>query len=67
MTRFRARLYACFALVYLVWGSSFLVARVGVSDLPPLLFTSLRSLIESADRAVALQTYLQASRDASSG
>ena len=45
MTRFRARLYACFALVYLVWGSSFLVARVGVTDLPPLLFTSLRSLI----------------------
>jgi drug/metabolite transporter (DMT)-like permease len=45
MTRFRARLYACFALVYLVWGSSFLVARVGVSHLPPLLFTSLRSLI----------------------
>jgi drug/metabolite transporter (DMT)-like permease len=45
MTGFRARLYACFALVYLVWGSSFLVARVGVIDLPPLLFTSLRSLI----------------------
>jgi drug/metabolite transporter (DMT)-like permease len=45
MTGFKARLYACFALVYLVWGSSFLVARVGVIDLPPLLFTSLRSLI----------------------
>jgi drug/metabolite transporter (DMT)-like permease len=45
MTHFRARLYACFALVYLVWGSSFLVARIGVIDLPPLLFTSLRSLI----------------------
>ena len=45
MTRFKARLYACFALVYLVWGSSFLVARIGVIDLPPLLFTSLRSLI----------------------
>jgi drug/metabolite transporter (DMT)-like permease len=45
MTSHRARLYACFALVYLVWGSSFLVARVGVIDLPPLLFTSLRSLI----------------------
>jgi drug/metabolite transporter (DMT)-like permease len=45
MTGFRARLYACFALVYLVWGSSFLVGRVGVSDLPPLLFTSLRSLL----------------------
>jgi drug/metabolite transporter (DMT)-like permease len=45
MTRFRARLYACFALVYLVWGSSFLVGRVGVANLPPLLFASLRSLI----------------------
>ena len=45
MTPHRARLYACFALVYLVWGSSFLVVRVGVTDLPPLLFASLRSLI----------------------
>jgi len=45
MTGFWARLYACFALVYLVWGSSFLVGRIGVIDLPPLLFTSLRSLI----------------------
>ena len=45
MTAHRARLYACFALVYLVWGSSFLVVRVGVTDLPPLLFASLRSLI----------------------
>ncbi len=43
MTGFRARLYACFALVYLVWGSSFLVVRVGVTDLPPLLFAALRS------------------------
>ena len=45
MSGFRARLYACFALVYLVWGSSFLVGRLGVIDLPPLLFASLRSLI----------------------
>ncbi len=45
MTSHRARVYACFALVYLVWGSSFLVARVGVTDLPPLLFAALRSLI----------------------
>jgi len=45
MSSHRARITACFALVYLVWGSSFLVARVGVTDLPPLLFTSLRSLI----------------------
>jgi drug/metabolite transporter (DMT)-like permease len=45
MTAFRARLYACFALVYLVWGSSFLVGRIGVIDLPPLLFAAVRSLI----------------------
>lgn len=45
MTPHRARLYACFALVYLVWGSSFLIVRIGVTDLPPLLFASLRSLI----------------------
>jgi drug/metabolite transporter (DMT)-like permease len=48
MTSHRARLYACFALVYLVWGSSFLVVRVGVTDLPPLLFAALRSLIGGA-------------------
>ena len=57
MTGFKARLYACFALVYLVWGSSFLVGRIGVTDLPPLLFTSLRSLIAgsccSASRCTA--------------
>ena len=45
MTGFRARLYACFALVYLVWGSSFLVIRVGVADLPPLLFAAGRAFI----------------------
>lgn len=48
MTSHRARLYACFALVYFVWGSSFLVVRVGVTDLPPLLFAALRSLIGGA-------------------
>jgi drug/metabolite transporter (DMT)-like permease len=41
----RTRLLTCFALVYLVWGSSFLAVRVGVTDLPPLLFTALRSFI----------------------
>ncbi len=45
MTGFRARLYACFALVYLVWGSSFLVIRIGVTDLPPLLFAAGRAFI----------------------
>ena len=45
MTPFRARLYAGFAIVYLVWGSSFLVIRIGVTDLPPLLFAASRAFI----------------------
>jgi drug/metabolite transporter (DMT)-like permease len=45
MTHFRARLYASFAVVYLVWGSSFLAIRIGVTDLPPLLFAAGRAFI----------------------
>lgn len=45
MTPFRARLYAGFAVVYLVWGSSFLAIRIGVTDLPPLLFAAGRAFI----------------------
>jgi drug/metabolite transporter (DMT)-like permease len=41
----RARLYGSFAIVYLVWGSSFLAGHIGVQDLPPLLFSAGRSLI----------------------
>jgi drug/metabolite transporter (DMT)-like permease len=41
----RARVITCFALVYFVWGSSFLAVRIGVTDLPPLLFTALRCFI----------------------
>jgi drug/metabolite transporter (DMT)-like permease len=39
------RLYGSFAIVYSVWGSSFLAVRLGVQDLPPLLFSAGRSLI----------------------
>lgn len=45
MTRRQATLYGSFAIVYLVWGSSFLAAHIGVSELPPLLFSAGRSLI----------------------
>jgi drug/metabolite transporter (DMT)-like permease len=38
----RRRLVACFAAVYLVWGSSYLASRIGVQRLPPLLFAGLR-------------------------
>lgn len=40
-----ARLVLCFATVYLVWGSSFLMVRIGVQDLPPLLFSAGRCVI----------------------
>jgi drug/metabolite transporter (DMT)-like permease len=38
----RVRLLAAFAIIYLVWGSSYLVSRVGVLHLPPLLFAGVR-------------------------
>lgn len=38
----RARLALCFATVYLVWGSTYLVASIGVHLLPPILFGGIR-------------------------
>ncbi len=38
----RAKLIICFAIVYLVWGSTYLVASIGVHALPPLLFGGFR-------------------------
>jgi drug/metabolite transporter (DMT)-like permease len=31
-----------FAIIYLVWGSTFLAIRIGVHEVPPLLFASMR-------------------------
>jgi drug/metabolite transporter (DMT)-like permease len=42
---YKAQLRANFAIIYLVWGSTFLVIRIGVQDLPPLLFAGGRALI----------------------
>jgi drug/metabolite transporter (DMT)-like permease len=41
----RAKLIACFATVYLVWGSTYLVASIGVHVLPPFLFGGIRFTI----------------------
>lgn len=41
----RAVLLLCFAIVYLVWGSSYLVTRIGVQELPPFLFGGVRFVI----------------------
>ena len=38
----RAKLLVCFATVYLVWGSTYMVASIGVHALPPLLFGGIR-------------------------
>lgn len=34
-----------FAIIYLVWGSTFLAIRVGVREVPPLLLASMRFII----------------------
>lgn len=38
----RAKLLLSFAIVYLVWGSSYLVTKLGVMALPPFLFGAVR-------------------------
>ena len=37
-----------FAIIYLVWGSTFLAIRVGVAEVPPLLFAAMRFLVAGA-------------------
>ncbi|MEW6166374.1 MAG: EamA family transporter [Pseudomonadota bacterium] len=39
------QLVAAFGTVYLVWGSTYLAIRVGVHDLPPVLFAGVRFLL----------------------
>ena len=38
----RAKLFLCFAAVYLIWGSTYVVASVGVHIMPPILFGGIR-------------------------
>jgi drug/metabolite transporter (DMT)-like permease len=37
-----------FAVIYLVWGSTFLAIRVGVREIPPLLMAAMRFLVAGA-------------------
>jgi drug/metabolite transporter (DMT)-like permease len=41
----RSHLVLCLGTVYLVWGSSYLATRIGVTHLPPLLFAGIRFTI----------------------
>src|SRR6187399_536395 len=38
----RAKLLLCFAAVYLIWGSTYVVASIGVHVMPPILFGGIR-------------------------
>ncbi|MEJ0099877.1 MAG: EamA family transporter [Pseudomonadota bacterium] len=44
-SRQRRMLVLCLATVYIVWGTSYVATRVGVLNLPPLLFGGLRFII----------------------
>jgi drug/metabolite transporter (DMT)-like permease len=41
----RLKIVAAYAVIYLVWGSTFLAIRFGVRELPPLLFGGSRFLL----------------------
>ncbi len=43
-----AQIVLAFAIVYLVWGSTYLAIRIGVQVLPPVLFAGVRFLIAGA-------------------
>ncbi|HET7921936.1 MAG TPA: EamA family transporter [Gammaproteobacteria bacterium] len=43
--RHRLWLMAAFAVVYVVWGSTYLAIRIGVRDIPPALFAGVRNSI----------------------
>jgi len=42
---FRTRMIVCFAIIYIVWGSSYLATSVGVHHLPPFLFAGIRFIV----------------------
>src|SRR6202789_1125431 len=37
-----------FAIIYFVWGSTFLAIRIGVSEVPPLILASMRFFLAGA-------------------
>ena len=49
-----------FAIIYLVWGSTFLAIRIGVSEVPPLLLAAMRFL--AAGLALYLWTIARGER-----
>jgi drug/metabolite transporter (DMT)-like permease len=52
----RTKLLAAFAIIYFVWGSTFLAIRVGVREVSPFLFAGMRFLVAG----VALYGWMRA-------
>jgi drug/metabolite transporter (DMT)-like permease len=48
----RLKIVAAYATIYLVWGSTFLVIRLGVQAMPPLLFAGARFLLAGSLLAI---------------
>lgn len=44
-SRLRLQILVAFAVVYLVWGSTYLAIRIGVRDIPPALLAGVRNVI----------------------
>lgn len=44
-SRQRLKILTAFAVVYLVWGSTYLAIRIGVRDIPPALLAGVRNVI----------------------
>jgi drug/metabolite transporter (DMT)-like permease len=44
----RWKVLLAFAIIYLVWGSTFLAIRIGVKEVPPFLFAGMRFLVAGA-------------------
>ena len=53
----RWKILSAFAIIYLVWGSTFLAIRVGVHEVPPFLLAALRFLVAG----IAMYAWLRAS------
>ena len=46
--RQRLRVISAFAVVYIVWGSTYFAIRIGVHDLPPALMAGVRYTLAGA-------------------
>ena len=55
MAGLRGKALVAYLLVCTVWGSTYLAIRIGVEDLPPLLFAGIRFLIAGAILALIVR------------